>query len=185
MTLGERRSRSVRADAARTWSVVEGVGGPAGWYAFTRLWAFRAALDRLVGGPGMRGRPSRPLRVGDVVDFWVVEAVEPCRSLTLRAQMRMPGTARMTLTVTPAGSGRSSGSDAGPRTASTGSASTDSAPTPSATTDSPSPGSVLEQVITFEPRGVAGLAYWYGQLPAHRVVFAAMHRAMVRAAERG
>ncbi|GGC95802.1 hypothetical protein GCM10011512_23540 [Tersicoccus solisilvae] len=150
MTLRERRSRLVRAGPARTWAVVEGVGGPAGWYAFTRLWAFRAALDRLVGGPGMRGRPDRPLRPGDVVDFWVVEAIEAGRSLTLRAQMRMPGTARMTLTVTPVGSGAQ-----------------------------------LEQVIAFEPRGVAGLAYWYGQLPAHRVVFVAMLRAMVRAAERG
>ncbi|WP_083701908.1 DUF2867 domain-containing protein [Tersicoccus sp. Bi-70] len=149
MTLGERRRREVRAPVDRVWSVVEGVGGPAGWYAFTRLWSVRAALDRVVGGPGMRGRPNRPLRVGDVVDFWVVEAIVPGRSLTLRAEMRMPGTARMTLTVTPAGAG-----------------------------------AALEQVITFEPRGVAGPAYWYGQLPAHRVVFAAMLRGMVRAAER-
>lgn len=164
MTRRERRTRPVRASAARTWAVVEGVGGPAGWYAFTRLWALRSALDRLVGGPGMRGRPDRPLRTGDVVDFWVVEAIDPGRSLTLRAQMRMPGTARMTLTVTP-------GADAA----------TSSAPAEEAAGRSRCH---LEQVITFEPRGLAGLAYWYGQLPAHRVVFAAMHRAMARVAER-
>ncbi|OMH22995.1 hypothetical protein BKD30_14920 [Tersicoccus phoenicis] len=168
MTLGERRTRVVRASAARTWTVVEGVGGPAGWYAFTRLWRFRAALDRLAGGPGMRGRPDRPLRAGDVVDFWVVEAIDPGRSLTLRAQMRMPGTARMTLTVTPCEAGvvrHPSASD-----------STDTASTV---------GCHLTQVITFAPRGVAGRLYWYTQLPAHRVVFAAMLRGMARAAERG
>lgn len=168
MTLGEHRTRVVRASAARTWTVVEGVGGPAGWYAFTRLWRVRAALDRLAGGPGMRGRPDRPLRTGDVVDFWVVEAITPGRSLTLRAQMRMPGTARMTLTVTP--------DEAGDVPHPSDTDSTDTASTADCE---------LEQVITFVPRGIPGRLYWSTQLPAHRVVFAAMLRGMARAAERG
>jgi hypothetical protein len=41
-----------------------------------------------------RGRrhPSE-LRVGDVVDFWRVEALEPGRLVRLRAEMRVPGDA--------------------------------------------------------------------------------------------
>ena len=50
-------------------------------------------MDRLVGGVGLRrGRrdPDRVL-VGDAVDFWRVEAVEPQRLLRLRAEMKLPG----------------------------------------------------------------------------------------------
>ena len=36
---------------------------------------------------------QRRTRVGDVVDFWRVEAIEPGRHLRLRAEMRLPGEA--------------------------------------------------------------------------------------------
>jgi hypothetical protein len=38
-------------------------------------------------------RDPENLRVGDAVDFWRVEAVEPGRLLRLRAEMRVPGNA--------------------------------------------------------------------------------------------
>jgi len=41
-----------------------------------------------------RGRPEhRPLRVGDALDFWRVEAFEPPRRLRLAAEMKVPGRA--------------------------------------------------------------------------------------------
>ena len=47
------------------------------------------------------------LRPGDAVDFWRVEAVEPGRSLRLRAEMKVPGRAWLVFEVVPDGPGRS------------------------------------------------------------------------------
>jgi len=43
--------------------------------------------------------------VGDAVDFWRVEAVEPGHMLRLVAEMRMPGRAWLEFEVTPKGQG--------------------------------------------------------------------------------
>ena len=53
-----------------------------------------------------RGRrhPS-DLRVGDTLDWWRVEAVEPGRRLTLLAEMKLPGSAVLEFVVTPDGDG--------------------------------------------------------------------------------
>ena len=40
-----------------------------------------------------RRRDPEDLRVGDALDFWRVEAVEPNRSIRLRAEMKVPGRA--------------------------------------------------------------------------------------------
>lgn len=104
MAYREERQRPCAAPAETLWDVVAGIGGDQGWYGFDRLWRLRAGLDRALGGPGMRGRPAR-LSPGSAVDFWVVEDLQAPVSLTLRAQMRLPGTARLTLRVEPAGSG--------------------------------------------------------------------------------
>jgi hypothetical protein len=41
------------------------------------------------------------LRVGDAVDFWRVEALDPNHLLRLRAEMRLPGRAWLQFAVTP------------------------------------------------------------------------------------
>lgn len=92
----ERRTRQVGAPPQVVWSCVADLGGEPGWYAANRLWAARHLLDRLLGGPGRRGRPDRPLRVGDAVDGWRVGQVEEGRMLTLVSEHRMPGTAVLT-----------------------------------------------------------------------------------------
>ncbi len=44
-------------------------------------------------------------------------------------------------------------------------------------------GSVIRQTAIFDPLGLFGLAYWYLLYPLHRMIFAGMLRALVRAAE--
>jgi uncharacterized protein YbjT (DUF2867 family) len=46
-------------------------------------------------------------------------------------------------------------------------------------------GSRITQTATFDPIGLAGLAYWYGIWPLHEIVFRGMLRGVVRAASRG
>ena len=45
-------------------------------------------------------------------------------------------------------------------------------------------GTRLRQTAIFEPRGLAGLAYWYGLFPVHRLIFAGMLRGIASAASR-
>jgi len=44
--------------------------------------------------------------------------------------------------------------------------------------------SVIRQTALFEPRGVAGLAYWYALYPLHSLIFAGMLRGIAAEAER-
>jgi uncharacterized protein YbjT (DUF2867 family) len=44
--------------------------------------------------------------------------------------------------------------------------------------------SVIRQTALFEPRGLAGLAYWYVLYPVHSLIFAGMLRGIATAAER-
>ncbi|GAA3508123.1 hypothetical protein FHR32_007544 [Streptosporangium album] len=81
--------------------MIESIGGENGWYSLPVAWRARGVLDRLVGGVGLRRgrRDPRRLRVGDSVDFWRVEEVEPGHLLRLRAEMRLPGLAWLELSV--------------------------------------------------------------------------------------
>ncbi|GAA3764877.1 SDR family oxidoreductase [Salinactinospora qingdaonensis] len=97
----DERVRPVDASPEALWRVIEGIGGERGWYSWSLAWAARGALDRFVGGVGLRrGRrdPAR-LRVGDSLDFWRVEEVQPGSLLRLRAEMRLPGLAWLELRV--------------------------------------------------------------------------------------
>lgn len=103
----DERERFCRAEPQRLWRVVEGIGGANGWYSLPVAWRLRGLVDRLAGGVGLRrGRrdPAR-LRVGDAVDFWRVEEIEPGRLLRLRAEMRLPGRAWLEMSVLPAPGG--------------------------------------------------------------------------------
>ncbi len=91
----ERRQRLVERPAAAVFREFSLLGGSTGWLAFNWLWRIRGLLDRLVGGVGFRRgrRHPRLLRIGDAVDFWRVEAIEPGYLLRLRAEMKVPGRA--------------------------------------------------------------------------------------------
>jgi hypothetical protein len=91
----ERRQRVVAAPPATVYAEFAALGGRHGWLAFNRLWRLRGAADRLLGGVGFRRGRRHPtqLRVGDAVDFWRVEAIQPDRLVRLRAEMKVPGRA--------------------------------------------------------------------------------------------
>ncbi|WP_330329052.1 SDR family oxidoreductase [Streptomyces sp. NBC_00536] len=148
------RERAVDASPQALWRVVEGIGGANGWYSFPLAWAVRGWLDRLVGGAGIRRgrRDAALLRVGDSLDFWRVEEIEPGRLLRLRAEMRLPGLAWLEMYVEP-GTGGARGS-----------------------------GARYRQRALFHPHGLLGHLYWWSVSPFHAVVFGGMARNIARAA---
>ena len=91
----ERRQLTVNATPERAFEVFSALGGATGWLRLNWAWQLRGFLDRLLGGVGMRRgrRDPHHVRVGDAVDFWRVEAVEPGRLVRLRAEMKVPGRA--------------------------------------------------------------------------------------------
>ena len=97
------RQRRTPASPGAVWRAIEGVGGENGWYSLPVAWQARGLIDRVVGGVGLRRGRRDPvrLRVGDAVDFWRVEELEPGRMLRLRAEMRLPGLAWLELGVEP------------------------------------------------------------------------------------
>ncbi|SHN44116.1 SDR family oxidoreductase [Cryptosporangium aurantiacum] len=97
------RERVAAASPSTLWQVVAGIGGENGWYSFPLAWSVRGWLDRLVGGAGLRrGRRDRAaIYVGEALDWWRVEEIEPGHLLRLRAEMRVPGRAWLELTVAP------------------------------------------------------------------------------------
>jgi hypothetical protein len=146
--LVDRRSVHVAAPPAAAFAAVRRIGGGTGWYYANWLWRLRGWVDILVGGVGMRRGRRDPdqLRVGDVVDWWRVEAIAPDRHLRLVAEMRLPGRAWLEYEVHPEEGG-----------------------------------SRVTQTATFDPHGLAGLAYWYGIWPLHELVFRGMLRGIARA----
>jgi uncharacterized protein YbjT (DUF2867 family) len=105
----EQRQRIVPTSPADVYSVFMGLGGRRGWFYMNWAWEIRGFMDRLLGGVGVRRGRRDPdqLRVGDALDFWRVEAVEPERLLRLRAEMKVPGKAWLQFQVTPRGEGQS------------------------------------------------------------------------------
>ena len=99
----ERRQALVAATPAETFAVLQTIGGRRGYRAWDWAWELRGAADRLVGGVGLRRGRRDPdeVRVGDALDFWRVEAVEPDRLLRLRAEMKVPGAAWLQVETLP------------------------------------------------------------------------------------
>jgi uncharacterized protein YbjT (DUF2867 family) len=91
----DQRKMSV-TDENRTIDKIWQIGGNAGWYSANWLWRIRGALDKMVGGVGLRrGRTDeKNLKAGDAVDFWrVLYADKEDQRLLLFAEMKLPGEA--------------------------------------------------------------------------------------------
>ncbi|MEQ1756748.1 MAG: SDR family oxidoreductase [Vicinamibacterales bacterium] len=142
----DRRELFVAASPQGVFDAVATLGGRRGWYRYNPLWITRGILDRLIGGPGWQRNRRHPTQLawGDAVGFWRVAAIEPPRSLTLRAEMRVPGDAVLEFRI-------AASADADGK-----------------------PGSTLVQTARFRPRGLLGLLYWYSVTPLHGPVFAGL-----------
>jgi len=82
------------------------LGGKHGWLYLNSLWQLRGLFDRLMGGPGMRGRrDDESLNEGEKVDFYNVETLVPDRMLRLRAEVKAPGLSWMEWRVKPVSEG--------------------------------------------------------------------------------
>ena len=149
----DRRTIAIDAAPGAVFRAVCRIGGGHGWYAADWLWRVRGALDRLVGGPGLRRgrRDPEAVSFGEALDFWRVTGLERNCRLSLRAEMKLPGEALLDFAIEPMPPGT-----AGPR-------------------------SRLTQTARFLPRGLWGLAYWYAVLPFHGVVFRGMLAGIARA----
>jgi uncharacterized protein YbjT (DUF2867 family) len=147
----DRREIFINASPARTFATALAIGGETGWYGGNWLWRLRGAIDKLIGGPGLRRgrRDPQHLDVGDALDFWRVVDVSQGKLFVLRAEMKLPGIATLEVAVCPF--------EGGTR---------------------------LSLIARFKPRGLFGMAYWYGVLPLHGLVFVGMLRGMKRAAEK-
>jgi hypothetical protein len=104
----ERRQQVVDAPPEDVFAAFSRLGGENGWLYANWLWWLRGVADRLVGGPGFRRGRRDPdaVRVGDALDFWRVEAVEPGRLMRLRAEMKVPGEAWLQFEAQPVEDGK-------------------------------------------------------------------------------
>ena len=104
----EQRQQVVNAPPRAVYRVYTGLGGRRGWLYFDWAWQVRGIMDRIVGGVGLRRGRRDPdaVRVGDALDFWRAEEVEPNRSLRLRAEMKVPGRAWLQFESKPQANGQ-------------------------------------------------------------------------------
>lgn len=101
----DQRSIEIDATPEQVFRAVCKVGGGHGWYAGDLLWRIRGWMDTLVGGPGLRRgrRDPEKIEFGESLDFWRVIGIEQNKSLVLRAEMKLPGTANLEFDLTPKG----------------------------------------------------------------------------------
>lgn len=91
------KSTSATASSAATtqaiFTQVTAFGGEDGYYYADFLWFLRRLLDWFSGGPSFRRKRRHPIniRVGDVIDSWRVIAVEASNLVTLKMEMKGPG----------------------------------------------------------------------------------------------
>lgn len=105
--LSDVQQAATTASPDAVFAAVSGIGGDRGWFVTPLLWSVRGWIDKLIGGVGMRRGRRHPddLWVGDAVDFWRVEAVQPNALVRLRAEMKLPGEAWLQWKIEPDGDG--------------------------------------------------------------------------------
>lgn len=90
----------VRPEAA--YRAITGLGGRRGWLYLNWLWELRGFLDKLVGGPGMRGRRTDGgLVEGDILDFYRVEVLKSEQRMLLKSELSAPGLGWMEWSIRP------------------------------------------------------------------------------------
>ncbi len=104
----ERRLLTVKAVASSVFRAYTSLGGNRGWLFLNWVWRIRGWIDKLIGGVGLRRGRRHPdeLRVGEALDFWRVEAIEPEHLMRLRAEMKVPGRAWLEFRSVPLENGK-------------------------------------------------------------------------------
>jgi uncharacterized protein YbjT (DUF2867 family) len=99
----ERRTLAVDLPPSVVFRAFTGLGGDRGWLYLNWVWQLRGWIDKLVGGVGLRRGRRHPdqLRLGESLDFWRVEALDPNALVRLRAEMKVPGKAWLEFQATP------------------------------------------------------------------------------------
>jgi len=149
----DHRCEKVAAPPEKVFRGISELGGRNGWLYANWLWTLRGWLDRLIGGPGMRGHSPSPVGrgargEGDAVDFYRTEALEEHRLLRLYSELKAPGEGWMEWRVeTENGDTR------------------------------------VSQTGFFAPRGFWGFSYWIALSPVHRLVFRGLINAIIRQSE--
>ncbi len=107
--LSDSRNVPVNASTSRVFQVFIQLGGDEGWLFFNWAWKIRGWFDKLIGGVGMGvdERDIGNIKVGDKVDFWVVEKIIQDQLLRFRAEMKIPGVAWLEFIVKENSSGQS------------------------------------------------------------------------------
>ena len=93
----EQRRLESEVEPEAIYNIFARIGGKQGWYFANWLWKIRFGLDKLAGGVGRRHdqRKMGVIQPGELVDGFIVEAVEEGRLLRLRNEMKAPGSAWM------------------------------------------------------------------------------------------
>lgn len=99
----DQRTVLIQADPGSVFAAICRIGGGHGWYAGDILWCIRGWMDKLVGGPGLRRgrRNADQVEFGEALDFWRVVGIERNCSLSLLAEMKLPGTAMLNFELKP------------------------------------------------------------------------------------
>jgi uncharacterized protein YbjT (DUF2867 family) len=107
----DHRRRTVAASASKVFEQLMQMGGQNPWPYADWLWRLRGFIDRLIPGSkleskGIRGGQAGR-EIGDTIDYYRVEALEPGRLLRLRSTLRAPGEGWMEWRVEPLPDGTS------------------------------------------------------------------------------
>jgi uncharacterized protein YbjT (DUF2867 family) len=145
----------VNAEPGKVFQVICALGGENGWLYANWLWKLRGWFDRLLGGPGLRGRNVLLINsnkggvgVGDYIDFYRIEMIEADELLRLKSELKAPGKGWLEWRV-----------------------------------ESEEEIARLSQTSFFSPRGMSGFFYWYLLNPIHRLVFHGLIKAIARKSE--
>jgi uncharacterized protein YbjT (DUF2867 family) len=107
--LEDSRTVEVNAPSETTFKVISRIGGEYGYWGADWLWWLRGAMDKVVGGPGLRRGRRHPEQItyGEALDFWRVDGYSENQYLSLRAEMRLPGDAALEFKIDQLEQGRS------------------------------------------------------------------------------
>jgi len=149
----DRREATTTASMASVWAAVSGIGGKQGYSGADWLWHIRGGMDRAVGGPGLR-RGRR-----HATELRPGDSLDFWRVLAIDPPNSLQLMAEMKLpgvaTLTFELEELLEGDD---RTK-------------------------LILTARFRPRGLFGIAYWYGVVPLHGIVFKRMLHGLLKKAE--